>query len=57
MDEHEVCLHCGEAAPTVDDGKVVLGGDSEDEAADERRVFCSLEHAHEWQLANSGDDG
>ena len=26
------------------------------ETEGERRTFCSLEHAHEWQLARSGDD-
>ena len=59
MDEPEVCLHCGEAtASTVEDGKVVVADDAPDgETEGERRVFCSLEHAHEWQLANSGDDG
>jgi hypothetical protein len=56
VDESEVCLHCGEATTTVDEGKVVVGGDSPDDpTADERRVFCSLEHAHDWQLAKPAD--
>ena len=56
MDEHEVCLHCGEATTTVDEGGKVVVSESDGEPAEDPRVFCSLEHAHEGQLANSSDD-